>query len=144
MIIHFRLRLICFKLDLGLAQIYPIWDEDTSDEKTILSASFADPYLIIIRDDLSLLVLQADESGDLDEISFEGEALTNKWVSGSLYEDKHGFFMHLKPTADGNLLGNILLFLLNGEGKLFVSSRTIELPSRPAFRSPVSHTNKSF
>lgn len=28
--------------------------------------------------------------------------------------------MPLKQTADGNLLGNILLFLLNNEGKLFV------------------------
>ena len=109
------------KLDLGLSQIYPVWDEDTSDEKTILSSSFADPYLLILRDDFTILTLQADESGDLDEISFEGESGTNKWLSGSFYEDKHGVFMSLKQRAEGTPHKNILLFLLNDEGKLFVS-----------------------
>ncbi|KAJ6145223.1 hypothetical protein N7470_009118 [Penicillium chermesinum] len=53
--------------DLGLAQIYPVWDEDTEEERTVRSVSFADPYIAIIRDDSSLLLLQTDESGDLDE-----------------------------------------------------------------------------
>lgn len=85
------------------------------------------------------MVLQADESGDLDEISFEGEAEPNKWLSGALYEDRHGFFMPLKQTAEGNLLGNILLFLLNSDGKLFVS-HLASIPYR-AFDLAVPHAN---
>src|SRR5436190_1070940 len=53
------------RLDLGLAQIYPVWDEDASDERTVLLASISDPYILIIRDDSSLLVLQADNKVEI-------------------------------------------------------------------------------
>lgn len=107
--------------DLGLAQIYPVWDEDTSDERSVVTASFAEPYLLVIRDDQSLLLLQADKSGDLDEVELEGELSSSKWLSGCLYHDKYHAFLpdkgETKPPSD-----NVLMFLLRADHTLFVSS----------------------
>lgn len=101
-------------LDLGLAQIYPVWDEDEGDERSAVSASFADPYLLIFRDDSSLLLLQSDDSGDLDLLG-DNEALSSQtWVCGCLYTDKNGLFA-------GEAEKTTYVFLLSAEGKLFVS-----------------------
>jgi cleavage and polyadenylation specificity factor subunit 1 len=110
---------------LGLAQIYPIWDEDTDEERIAVSASFADPYLAILRDDSSLLLLQTDASGDLEEVSLSDEMSTLKWRSGCLYHDKHRSFgaLHTKSSAAEP---NILLFLLNAENKLSVGDFNTE------------------
>lgn len=82
-----------------------------------MSASFADPYLLIFRDDLSLLLLQSDESGDLDLLN-DNEALSSQtWVCGCLYTDKNGVFAGEKTTTEKTTY----LFLLSAEGKLFVS-----------------------
>jgi len=110
-------------LDLGLAQIYPIWDEDTDEERLAVSASFADPYLAILRNDSSLLLLQADDSGDLDEVSLPDEVSSSKWRSGCLYHDKNQAFGGLAPLPDG-ASGNVLLFLLSTEYKLSVGLRS--------------------
>lgn len=86
-----------------------------------------DPYVLIIRDDFSLVVLNADESGDLDEVE-RGEALQqNEWVSGSLYDDSSDAFRLETDDSDGDEeVGNVLLFLLNAAGGLYVSnSRTL-------------------
>ncbi|KAL1982296.1 hypothetical protein VTN96DRAFT_1454 [Rasamsonia emersonii] len=101
---------------LGLAQIYPVWDEDTSDERIAVSASFADPYLLILRDDASVLLLQADESGDLDEVPLNDEISSKSWLSGCLYADNSGMFSPIETDSQGN----IHLFLLNAECKLFI------------------------
>jgi cleavage and polyadenylation specificity factor subunit 1 len=104
-----------------LSQIYPVWDEDTSEERTALRASFAEQYLFIIRDDQSMLLLQVDESGDLDEISL-GEGLTScSWLSGSLYVDKNRHF--LPPVGDAEVPAseNVMLFLLDTDLRLLVS-----------------------
>lgn len=53
--------------------------------------SFADPALLVIRDDMTLLLLQADQSGDLDEIDLS-HLPKAKWLSGSLYRDRTGIF----------------------------------------------------
>ncbi|KAI5308342.1 mRNA cleavage and polyadenylation factor subunit, partial [Ascosphaera atra] len=102
---------------LGLSQIYPVWDEDTSEEKHVVAVTFADPYVALIRDDGSVLLLQADESGDLDEVPVEGVIESNKWLWASLYADHEHF---LSPTSQDHK-NQILLFLLDTEGKLYVS-----------------------
>jgi cleavage and polyadenylation specificity factor subunit 1 len=116
-----------FYLDLGLSQIYPVWDEDTSEERTALRASFAEQYLFIIRDDQSMLLLQVDESGDLDEMSL-GEGLTScSWLSGSLYADKHRHFLPLVGDAETPASENVLLFLLDTDLRLLVSGSLLVL-----------------
>ncbi|KAJ9305483.1 hypothetical protein DTO217A2_5012 [Paecilomyces variotii] len=103
--------------NLGLAQIYPVWDEDTSDERVVVAASFADPYLVILRDDATLLILQADASGDLDEVPLPEEVSSGRWLSCSLYDDKQSVFSQAPSTESTN---NFLLFALNSECKLFI------------------------
>jgi cleavage and polyadenylation specificity factor subunit 1 len=98
-----------------------VWDEDTSDERTVLRASIADPYILIIRDDSSLLILQADEGGDLDEIPVERVLRSSKWLSGSLYLDKHRAILSQDKRPGKSPTENVLLFLLSGDSKLLVS-----------------------
>lgn len=108
---------------MGLAQIYPIWDEDTDEERVAVGASFVDPYILILRDDSSLLLLQTDESGDLDEVSLPHELSTSMWRSGCLYHDKHQAFgaSQAIPDGPGPSKNNTLMFLLSLEYKLSVS-----------------------
>lgn len=85
-----------------------------------MSASFTDPYIAILRDDSSLLLLQADGTGDIDEVSLPDETTSSKWRSGCLYHDRHQAFSRPAPLPDG-ASGNVLLFLLSMDYKLSVS-----------------------
>ncbi|EFR01919.1 serine/threonine protein kinase [Nannizzia gypsea CBS 118893] len=114
-----RTEIRSYDCNLGLAQIYPVWDEDTSEERTVIQASFAEPYLLTIRDDNSLLILQADKNGDLDEVEIQGSAASAKWVSGCLYEDKTKIFSSDLDTEHA-ATPNILLFLLDSDGNLSI------------------------
>ncbi|KAJ5088160.1 Cleavage/polyadenylation specificity factor A subunit C-terminal [Penicillium angulare] len=104
--------------DLELAQIYLIWDEETDEERHAVSASFADPFLAILRDDSSLLLLQMDASGDLDEVSLPEELSKLAWHSASLYLDTSQFFRLDQGSDTVQAQGNTLLFLLSPEYKL--------------------------
>lgn len=111
------------QIDLGLAQIYPVWDEDTSEERIAVSASLVGSYLAILRDDSTLLLLQADDSGDLDEVSLEESlaGLGSNWLSCCLYYDKNGVFEAACPGLDGPPKDETLLFLLSLDCRLYVS-----------------------
>jgi cleavage and polyadenylation specificity factor subunit 1 len=75
-----------------------------------------DPYLAIIRDDSTLLLLQADDSGDLDEVTLSEDVVSQKWLSACFYSDNAGFFT--APFAS-------ILFLLNQDHQLYVSVLTL-------------------
>ena len=109
-------------LDFGLAQIYPLTDEESDIGPKVTCASFADPYILLIRDDRSAVVLTADESGDLDEISQSEVFKAGKWLSGSLYEDSNDALRLAYPEESEDEAGNVLLFLLNITGGLQVYS----------------------
>lgn len=110
------------KIGLALAQIYPMWDdEETSDERMAISAAFADPYVAVLRDDSTLLLLQTDSSGDLDEVELKDEINSGKWTSCCLYHDDTGIFNSTAPTSeDKRTQSAVLLILLSSDGKLFV------------------------
>ncbi|KAJ5634886.1 Cleavage/polyadenylation specificity factor A subunit C-terminal [Penicillium herquei] len=108
--------------DLELAQIYLMWDEDSDDEEShAVSASFADPYLAILRDDASLLLLQIDDSGDLDEVSLPESLSTLQWCSASLFHDKNRSFSPLYSNSNQTQTQNHL-FLLSPDYKLSIFS----------------------
>lgn len=107
--------------DLGLTQIYPIWDDDTNDERMAVSASLADSCLAILRDDSTLLFLQADDSGDLDEVVLGEDVASGKWISCCLYSDKTGLFSSIDRTLSEPVKNDMFLFLLSHDSKLFVS-----------------------
>ncbi|KAG9684080.1 protein CFT1, partial [Aureobasidium melanogenum] len=110
-----------YDADLGLSQIFPIIDEETDAELTVVHSSFCDPYLLLLREDSSLQILQVDKSGDLDELERGDAALASKWLSGSVYKSE--------KTGD-----KALVFLLNAEGGLAV----FELPNleQPVYEAP--------
>ncbi|KAF2085680.1 hypothetical protein K490DRAFT_46246 [Saccharata proteae CBS 121410] len=96
--------------ELSLDQILPMEDENGA-ELRIISASFADPYILILRDDSSVIVLEADSKGEMEEIDRGDALLASKWLSGAIYRSAY--------TND-----KALLYLLSAEGGLQV----FELP----------------
>lgn len=106
----------------GLAQIFPMTDDATGAEPKVVSADFSDPYVLLVRDDSSVMVLRADESGDLDEVEQGAAIREEKWISGSLYEDSNDV-LRLETGYDSeDEAGNVLMFLLSGGGGLQVGS----------------------
>lgn len=105
--------------DLGLAQILPMFDDDTGAEPNITSASFADPFLLLLRDDASIFVAQCDDNNELEEIEKEDQRLTStKWVTGCLYSDVTGIFA--SDNEQNNSSRNCFMFLLSTSGALHV------------------------
>lgn len=95
-------------------------DEATGAEPRILSASFSDPFVLLVRDDESILVLRADESGDLDEVE-QGDNLKQKgFRAGSLHEDANDVFRLESDAEIEDDAGNVLMFLLTVAGGLQV------------------------
>lgn len=80
-------------------------DEESGAELRIINTSFADPYLLVLRDDSSVKIFKAVEGGEVEEIENEGLSQT-QWMSGCLY----------KSTATVETLA----FLLTPEGGLRV------------------------
>ncbi|KAL9597081.1 MAG: hypothetical protein Q9219_005364 [cf. Caloplaca sp. 3 TL-2023] len=109
-----------FDADFGLAQIFPISDEGTESDPKVISASFADPYVLLILDDGSIMVLRADESGDLDEIEKGDRLERNGFKSGTLYEDSNDVFRLESDMELEDVVGNVLMFLLTVEGGLLI------------------------
>lgn len=107
--------------DLSLSQIFPLNNEESEDGPQVISACFAEPYLLVVRDDQSIRLLRADESGDLDEIEQQANVKEGKWVSGSMYEDSNDAMRLEYPEDENDEVGNVLLFLLNATSGLHVS-----------------------
>lgn len=95
-------------------------DDTTGAEPKVFSAAFADPYVLLLREDLSIMVLKADESGDLDEIEQGKASRDTKWLSGSLYEDSNDVLRLESDDENEDEAGNVLMFLLNSQGGLEV------------------------
>lgn len=87
----------------------------------VVSASFADPYVLLLKEDSTIMVLKADEKGDLEEIESGKTFSRSKWLSGSLYEDSNDFLRLESGNEDDDESGNVLMFLLGTGGGLQVS-----------------------
>ena len=108
-----------YDAEFGLAQIWPVSDEDDSMEAKAAIASFADPYVLIVKDDSSLLLLKADRSGELDEVEAPTRIEDTKAISAVLYEDTLDTFDSKRYYADAEVDANPqLLVLLGVEGSL--------------------------
>ena len=104
-------------------------EESDAEPAKVVSASFADPYVLLIRDDFSAVLLTGDESGDLDEVP-RGEAFRKgKWLSGSLFEDSNDVLRLEYPEDSDDEAGNVLLFLLSAIGGLQVREILGGIPS---------------
>lgn len=96
-------------------------DEETGAEPRVISASIADPYLLLVREDSSILLAAIDKNNELEEVDKDDETLTSaKWLSGCLYKDTQGVFAPT-PTDTKQAGGEaIFMFLLSGAGALYV------------------------
>jgi len=111
--------------DLSLSQILPMLNEETGQEPSINSASIADPYMLLIRDDFSVFVAQIDNNLELEEVEKEDKGLTTtKWLTGCLYVDSTGIFAEESATKGGKPKESILIFLLSISGALHVRTPT--------------------
>lgn len=96
-------------------------EEETGLEPKIISASIADPFLLLVRDDSSINVIMCEDNNELEEQDRVDDALlATKWLTGCLYTDTHGVFGD--NSDKGQSLGDgVLLFLLSASGALHVS-----------------------
>jgi hypothetical protein len=98
-------------------------DEETGVEPRVNSASIADPYLLLVRDDASIYVAEIDNNLELEELEKEGKALvTTKWLAGCLYIDTSKVFAEEVSAKKGKAKDSVLMFLLSAGGALHVSS----------------------
>jgi cleavage and polyadenylation specificity factor subunit 1 len=101
-------------------------DEETGAEPRVTSASIVDPYLLLIRDDSSLLLAQIDSNNELEEVEKMDATLQNtKWHAGCLYADTKGAFQ----LGDKVEAEKIMMFLLSSTGALHVSVAVLQIYS---------------
>ncbi len=98
-------------------------DEETGAEPKIVSASLADPFLLLVRNDASIFVAHCDDDNDLEEVEREDDTLlTTKWLSGCLYKNTDGAFTCTQSDKGVRGGEDVSMFLLSAAGALYVSS----------------------
>ncbi|AEO70210.1 uncharacterized protein THITE_2121311 [Thermothielavioides terrestris NRRL 8126] len=111
----------CYDGDFGLSQILPMQDEETGAEPRAVSASVADPFLLIIRDDSSVFIARIDSSNELEELDKDDPVLsTTKWLTGCLYADSAGVFAEESMGKPASTAQCVLMFLLSASGALYI------------------------
>ena len=86
-------------------QIITMEDEEGESELRIINASFADPYLLILRDDSSVKIFKASSDGEVEDVEASRLSST-KSLSASLFKS--------------STFTEIFAFLLTPEGGLHV------------------------
>lgn len=84
-------------------------DEESEEELRIVHTSFSNPYALVVRDDNSVMLLQLDKKGELDELECGASIRERKWISGSL-------------VRNSDIGSETSLYLLATDGSLHVSS----------------------
>lgn len=99
-----------------------MYDDDTGAEPKIVSASFADPFILLLRDDSSIFAAKCDDNNELEEVEREDDALlATKWLTGCLYTDSTGVFAGVDSDKGRKAGENVIMFLLSAGGALHVS-----------------------
>lgn len=95
-------------------------DEETGAEPRVISASIADPYLLLIRDDSSAVVAALNKDNELEELDRGDKTLVStKWLTGCLYTDSQGVFSKV-DSNQGKESENVMMFLLSATGSFYV------------------------
>ena len=94
-----------------------------SDDTSIAAASFADPFVLLIKENGRIAVLRVDDSGDFEEITISESLFSQEWKSGSLYDDVNDTFRLTNTQIEDEDSTSVLLFLLSNDGGLQVHSR---------------------
>ncbi|RMZ91447.1 hypothetical protein DV736_g1312, partial [Chaetothyriales sp. CBS 134916] len=106
-----------YDVKFGLSAIFPIVDEEEGQTAKAVRADFLEPYLVIVKDDLSLSLLKADRKGEIDELNVP-EDLSANITSACFYQDSQEFFDTARLAKPGHPDTNRLLLILNADGLL--------------------------
>ncbi|KAF5849521.1 hypothetical protein GGP41_005002 [Bipolaris sorokiniana] len=80
-----RTEIRTYDSELNMDQILPMEDEESGNELNVINASFADPYLLVLREDSSVKIFRATGDGELEDV--EATGLSNsQWLSASLFK----------------------------------------------------------
>jgi cleavage and polyadenylation specificity factor subunit 1 len=82
-------------------------EDEEGEEHSILNASFADPYLLVLLDNSTVKLYKASGSDEIEEMEASGLRST-QWLSASLFKS--------------STFSEIYAFLLTHEGGLHVSN----------------------
>jgi len=84
-----RTEIRIYDSELNLVHIQSMEEEDddggSTKELNIINASFADPYLLILREDSSVKIYKANSDDELEEVEASGLSGT-PWLSASLFK----------------------------------------------------------
>jgi len=96
-------------------------DEETGQEPRVVSASIADPYLLLIRDDSSAVVAHMNKDTELEELDRDDKTLVStKWLAGCLYADSSGVFTPTQKDGPEKAEPMVFAFLLSSAGSFYV------------------------
>ncbi|KAK4940166.1 mRNA cleavage and polyadenylation factor subunit [Elasticomyces elasticus] len=100
-----------YDFEFALSQIFPIVDEEEGQISKATKATFAEPYLAVVKEDGTMTLLKADKAGELDEVELP-DVLTSKSISSvSLYADTHDYFQASRFYSGGTSRGPVLAAL---------------------------------
>ncbi|KAF2682618.1 hypothetical protein K458DRAFT_369548 [Lentithecium fluviatile CBS 122367] len=74
-----------FDSGLDMIEMLPMEDEESGAEVRIINTSFADPYLLLLRNDSSVKIFKASGNGEVEEVDVSSLSST-KWLSASLFK----------------------------------------------------------
>ncbi|KAF1833314.1 hypothetical protein BDW02DRAFT_631356 [Decorospora gaudefroyi] len=100
-----RTEVRTYDSELNMDQILPMEDEASGDELNVITASFADPYLLVLRHDSSVKIFKATGDGELEDVEASGFS-GMQWLSASLFKSAS--------------FTQVFAFLLTSEGALRV------------------------
>lgn len=95
-------------IDISFPQIVPM--VDTNDGDLLVQHSFIlDPYVLLIRNDATCVILKTNANGELDEMPLGSLIRENPWRSGCLYatKDKSPSTLLCLLSVGGTLLVSI-------------------------------------
>ncbi|KAJ9610046.1 mRNA cleavage and polyadenylation factor subunit [Cladophialophora chaetospira] len=113
-----------YDADFGLSQIFPVVDEEEGQLARAVRASFAEPYLTLVKDDGTMTLLKADKAGELDEVGLPTALQGKAVLSASLFRDKSDSFQTSRLYTSSASAGP-LLTLLTSDGHF----RVLSLPN---------------
>ncbi|EXJ66921.1 uncharacterized protein A1O5_10116 [Cladophialophora psammophila CBS 110553] len=105
-----------YDVNFGLSQIFPVVDEEEGQTARAVKTTFAEPYLILIRDDGNMTLLKADKAGELDEVELPASLKDKSVLSASLYHDTSDFFQTSRFYESAGVSQGPVLAMLTSEG----------------------------
>lgn len=107
-----------YNKDFGLDQIFAIVDEDADATAEVVAAMVTETHILILKDDKTISLLNADKSGDLDEVDLPDIVPSEDIISACLFNDYRDFFDVKRFTRQSSHAKSLVLAVLTKDGAL--------------------------